>query len=225
MNRPTGYTKAIDTLILRFKEKHDPQNALHKDLQTRLIDLAAQLHAMEFVRQNPRGGDHALNVGKAAARLKALTETAAEAVSKKATAAEGSFESALREHSKLTSGPFAVEIRKRVHDLKPGEKVKIIQTMIENKDGASLSAILDAPSILTGLSSEDLGRLREQYFQAACPDIFNERDRFRDLIEHVQTAIKTSISAALEYSDPVKLRALELREAEAAKAQATLREA
>lgn len=225
----SGYTKSLDLLVQRFRERHDPQNPLHKDFQIRLNDLTSQMYALEVIRQNrearPLGDTYQAHVGRAAGRLKQLAEDASNAITAKSTAAEGSFEVALRKESGLVNGPFAAEVRQIIHGLKPGEKVKIIQSMIEGKDGASLSAILDAPSILTGLSSEDLGKFREQYFNATCPDLVRARDTFRDLTEHVITAVKTSISAASEYSDQRKLRELELREAEAAKAQAALREA
>ncbi|HBG47232.1 MAG TPA: hypothetical protein DDW94_09630 [Deltaproteobacteria bacterium] len=216
------YTKALDTLKVRFQEKHDKQNRDHKALQTTLNDLADALKAVEFIRANPQGGDHALNVGRAAARLQVLAEAAEAAITTKATSAGASFESSLREHSGLVNGPYAVEIRQRLQGMAPGEKVKVVQAMIESRDGSSLAAIIDAPSMLTGLSSEDIGKFREQYFQTAAPDIVKARDTYRDLNEHVQAAVKTSLTAASEYSDPVKLRALELHEAEAAKAKAAL---
>lgn len=220
MKRPeTGYTKSMDLLVQRFKERHDAQNALHRDLQIRLNDLTGQLHALETIRQTALDP---LNVGRAAGRLRLIAEEAQKAITSKAQEAAASFESALREHSRLTPGPFGAEIRARLHAMKPGERVKAIQAMIESKDGSSLAGIVDAPSMLTGLSAEDLGKFRDQFYRVAVPELVQARDTFRDLAEHLQTAIKTAMSAASEYSDPRKLRELEEREAEAAKAQEAL---
>ena len=183
------------------------------------------MQAVETIRQNraltPEG--HALEVGRAAARLRVLAEAAAEAITTKATEADSSFETALREHSGLVNGPFAVEIRQRIQGMTPGERIKTIQALIEGRDGVSLSAIFDAPSMLTNLSADDIGKCREQFFQVAAPDIVKARDTYKDLTEHAHAAVKTSLTAASEYSDPGKLRALELREAETAKAQAALK--
>lgn len=229
MKKPisSGYTKSLDLLTQRFKERHDSQNHQHKDLQSKLNDLTGQLYALETIRQtrDPLASPdaHALNVGRAAERLRHLAETAAETISAKAYEAESSFEAALREHGKLQPGPFGAEIRQRVHSLAPGERVKAIQALIESKDGVSLEAIFSAPSILIGLNSEDIGKFREQYYQAACPELVKARDTYRDLTEHINTAVKTSISAASEYSDPRKLMELEEREAAMSKAQDTLK--
>lgn len=228
MKKPeTGYTKSMDLLVQRFKERHDSQNTLHKDLQARLNDLTGQLNALEVIRQNrdPLASPdaHALKVGQAASRLRFLAEEAEKVITSKAKEAEGSFEAALRENSGLKPGPYAPEIRQRLHDLKPGEKVKAIQSLIEGKDGSSLSAIFDAPTMLSGLSATDISTYKEQYYKVAVPEIVKARDTYRDLTEHVQTAIKTSLSAASEYSDSRKLRELEEREVASARAQDQLK--
>ena len=219
----TTNTTAIDALCQRFKEKHDPQNKGHKDLQVKLNDLAAQLQAVEFTRKNPQGSDHGLTVQRAAARLKLLAEEGAKAITAKSKEAEISFERSLREHSGLTNGPYAVEIRQRLNEMKPGERVKVVQAMITAKDGSSLAAIFDAPPFLTGLAPKDTSKFREQFFQSTAPDIVKARDVYRELSEHVNAAIRTALNVASELSDPRKLRELELREAEASRAESALK--
>ncbi|MDP2688723.1 MAG: hypothetical protein Q8P48_01295, partial [Deltaproteobacteria bacterium] len=58
--------------------------------------------------------------------------------------------------------------------------------------------------------------------QVAAPDIVKSRDIFKDLAEHTTAAILTAQKVAAEYSDPLKLRALELADAEALKARSAL---
>lgn len=221
----SNYVTALDALAQRFKEKHDPQNNAHKDLQVRLNDLAGQLRAVEFIRKNPpQSGDHGLDVQRAAARLKFLADEAAKAFTTKAKEAEISFERSLREYSGLTNGPFSVEIRARLHGMKPGDRVKAVQGMITNTDGAGLAAILDSPPLLTGLSPEDIPKFREQFYQKTVPDIIKARDTYRELSEHALAATRTTLNAVAEYSDPQRLRELEIKEAAAITHTAKLKE-
>ncbi len=219
--------ESLNTLVRRFNERHDPKNTSHKDLQVRLNDLCGQVRALEILRLNrdPLASldAHDLTVGRAAARLRQLGEVAAKAIEVKEQETAASFTAAFREHGKLQPGPYGREIRARLYDMKPTDKVRTIQALIEAKDGASLSALFDAPPMLTGLSAEDIGKFREQFYLTACPDIVKSRDIFRDLTEHVQTAVKISLIAATEYSDPRKLRELEEREAALIKAGGELK--
>lgn len=222
----SNYILAIDSLVQRFKEKHDPQNDAHKELKVRVNDLVEQLRAVEFIRKNPpQSGDHGLDVQRAAARLKFLADEAAKAFTMKAKEYELSFERSLREHSGLANGPYAVEIRERLYGMKPAERVKAVQGMITNKDGSALAAIFDAPPLLTGLSPEDIPKFREQFFQSTVPDIVKARDVYRELSEHAHAAIRTALKAATDYSDPRRLRELELKEAAAETHAAKLKEA
>lgn len=124
--------------------------------------------------------------------------------------------------SGLKPGAYGQEIRSRFHAMSPGDKVKALQSLIEGKDGASLDAILNAPPVLTGLNPAELTNYREQFFQAACPELVQARDVYRDLKSHIDAAIETVDAATNEYSDPIKLRDLEEREAASVAATAQL---
>lgn len=228
MKKPisSGFTKAMDTLAARFDAKYDRQNPQHKTLAEPLKALSNQLHALETIKQNrdPLGSHnaHILEVGKAANRLRYLAEENGKFITNEAKKAEASFEAALKEHGRLQPGPFAPEIRLRIYGLKPADRVRTIQDLIEGRDGVSLSAILEAPRVLTGLSADDIGKFREQYFQAACPDLIKARDTYRDLASHAQAVIATSLKAASEHGAPDRLRELEAMDAASAKAKEAL---
>lgn len=206
------FSNTMHQLSKRFTERADGKNALHKDLAGRLKDLANQLEAVETLR-----------TPQAAARLRYLAEAAEGVLRSKSTEASASFDAALREHSGLKAGAYGPEIRANIKALSPGERVKAIQALIEVQDGSSLSAIFDAPPMLSGMSTDDLGKFREQYYQVAAPDLVKAREVFSDLAECVNAAVKTSLTAALEYGDPVKLQELEAREAATARAQDALK--
>lgn len=203
------YISTMNQLTRRFVEKHDSQNKLHKDLQARLNDLAGQLQSVEVLRQT----SDALTVGRGMNRLNTLTDAAESWLSKNKVDTEKSFEAAMREKAGLTPGPYGQEIRSRLHAMNPGDRVKAVHDLIQAHDGQTLAAILDAPSMLTGLTQEDLGKYREQFYQIAVPDLVKARDTFRDLSEHVQAAVDTCRKISLEHNDPAKLRELEEREA------------
>lgn len=214
----TRFTETMGTLSKRFTAKMDGANALHKDLAGRFSELAKQLNALEALRET----SDLLTTARAANRLKFLAEEHGKVIVSKSKEAALAFESALQEHGGLKPGPFAPEIRQRLHAMKPGERITAIQAMVTARDGQSLAAVLDAPGILTGLSPDELSKTREQYYQTACPDLVKARDVHRDLVEHIDAAIKTSLTAATVYGDPRKLRELEEREAVSAKAREAL---
>lgn len=220
------YVRGLETLVQRFKEKHDPQNALHKGLQSVINDLASNVTALETVRQNPdprmpKDG-HILNVSRIAAKLQGTTEGMREHIEKQAKEVEAGLAAEMASRSGLKPGAYGAEIRNRFYAMSPGDKVKTLQNLIEGKDGGSLDALLNSPPVLTGLLPQDITSYREQYFQSACPELVRARDIYRDLKSHVDAAIATVESATIEYSDPLKLRDLEEREAASVAATAQL---
>lgn len=220
------YQRGLETLVQRFKEKHDSQNALHKGLQSTLNDLASNMTALETVRQNPDSrlpkDAHALTVSRLAGKLNTMTEEMRTAITLKAAETERGLAAEMASRSGLKPGAYGAEIRSRFYAMSPGDKAKTIQGLIEGKDGASLDAILNSPPVLTGLLPQDIISYREQYFLAACPEFVKARDVYRDLKSHVDAALQAVEAATNEYSDPLKLRDLEAREAASGAAQTKL---
>ena len=220
------FTRGMGTLYQRFTERRDSQNELHKGLQAVMNDLASNLIALETVRQNPDPrmptDGHNLNVSGMASKLQAMTEEMRTAVISKAEEIEKGLAAEMSSRSGLKSGPYAMEIRSRFFTMTPGDRVKTIQSLIDARDGASLDAILNSPPLLTGLLPQDINKYRTQYFQTAVPELVKARDVYKDLADHVQSAIDTVVSATSEYSDPRKLKGLEDREGASVAAQAHL---
>ncbi|OGP64677.1 MAG: hypothetical protein A3K22_04970 [Deltaproteobacteria bacterium RBG_16_42_7] len=222
----TKYQRSVKTLVERFREKQDTQNELHKGLQSVLNDLSSNMAALETIRQNPdprmpKEG-HILNVSKMAGKLQAMTEEMRKAVIQKAGEVEKGLAAEMSSRSGLKPGPYAIELRQRFFSMSAGDRVKTIQNLIDSRDGASLDAILNAPPVLTGLLPQDITSYREQYFQTACPELYQARETYRDLKSHIDAAIDTVQAATTAYSDPLKLRDLEASEAASAGAQAQL---
>lgn len=220
------YQRGMETLVLRFKEKHDSQNALHKSLQSTLNDLCSNMAALETVRLNPDSrlpkDAHTLNVSRLASKLQGTTKGMREYISKQAGETERGMAAEMASRSGLKPGAYAPEVRSRFHSMTPGDRIKTIQGLIESKDGASLDALLNSPPVLTGILPQDITNYREQYFTAVCPELVKARDVYRDLKSHIDAAIATVETATIEYTDPQKLRDLELREASSVAAQAQL---
>lgn len=228
MKKPivSKYQRGLETLVQRVKEKHDPQNTLHKGLQSVINDLASNMHALEVVRQTvdprmPKEG-HILNVSRVAAKLQTTTEGMRDHISKQAEEVERGLAAEMSSRSGLKPGAYGLEIRSRFHGMSPGDKVKTVQGLIEGKDGASLDAILNAPPVLTGLLPQDIVTYREQFYTSVCPELVQARDTYRDLKSHIDAAIETVEAATTEYSDPLKLRDLEERESASVAAAAQL---
>jgi len=199
MNMKNAKQQSIDTLIGRFNSRHDTTNTLHKSLQAKLNDIATQLNAVEVIRLS---NADAATKGRAVEKLKNFSIATENWLKKTIADTNISLDNAARLQAGMVAGPYGAEIRQRLHEMKPGDKIKAVMSLIQARDGASLSAVLDSPALLTGLSTDEIGKFKAQYYEVACPDIVQAANTFKELADTVDAGVRTALSAAREYSNP-----------------------
>lgn len=202
-----NYTATMDELTKRFTSKA-PKGT--EALGVHLKNLTSQLAALDHLQ-----GDDKL---RGVQRLNVLVEAAERDLGKVTTERGKSFDAELRRAAGFEPGPFGPELRARFASMAPGDRVKALNELVKAGDGPSLHAVLDSPSVLTGLDPDTQGKFREMFFQREAPDLYKARENFSAAVEAVHTAIRTAQRAHLELSDPRKLQ--ELEEAEAARKEA-----
>ncbi len=208
-------SNSLRHLVERMAECTERDNTAHKRLNEAVRFVVSQVEAVESLS----GADDPLMVERAVARLRTLTEAATEKVEKAGRDAEKSFDAALREKVGLTPGPFGPEIRARLYDMKPADRMATIQGLIEAKDGSSLHAVLSAPAVLTGLSGEEAAKFRRQFYEVAAPELVKARSAYEELHDHAEAIVKAASRASLEYGSPRRLAKLEAADAAIKEAQ------
>jgi len=112
---------------------------------------------------------NAMDVTAAADRLRSAIASAkknCDSIIEKYRADEASAQT---QAARLIPNEFAAETRSVFRSLSADEKNRLLGDLIAAQDGPTLAALLDAPPMLSGLSSEQSAQYRQSYLDAVAP--------------------------------------------------------
>ncbi len=118
---------------------------------------------------------------------------------------------------KLKSDAFAEEIRTTFRGLDSKGRAQCINQLVEENGGPALAAILEGPSLLTGIPDEQKARYEQAILARHASAELNEREQLAGVFEAVGAATRAAGGLVKEFTDPNKLAEIE-RGAEAANA-------
>lgn len=126
----------------------------------------------------------------------------------------------------LTQNQWASSVVDAVAKAKEGDRVGILNRIVESGDGPSFAALEAAPEFLHGLDRKRLNEFRELLEQKHAPEIAKARQRFKEHSDAVFVAAKQAEAMAEKAMDTPNFRAaiegdLELQAAELRLAAAT----
>ena len=160
---------------------------------------------------------------RAASKLSDVLPTVQARLETLKTETVAGFDRAFTEHSGLTTGTTAAEIRAHLKALRdPGERSVFVQELVKNNDDAGLGAVIFAQPFLSGLDATTHSRLKSQIEEARLPELKQNREVFNELAGNLEVAIHEAGKAARELGNPGKLAGIEERATKAREAEERL---
>lgn len=166
--------------------------------------------------------DH--RVAQASAKL---AKRADEAMAKMNEIAQRGFTDLSNRIDKLSGlkpGAYDQEIRSIFRSKSEGDKVRALNAALDAGDAELLSAILLAPTVVSGVSKEMSSHFRNAHEQRTAPAEFEERAQLSEGIQDTLAIIDTTRKAASEFLNPDSMRLAEEQAAKAAAAVAAFSE-
>jgi hypothetical protein len=135
----------------------------------------------------------------------------------------------IEQRSRLKTGlkadEFASEVRATVRALGIEAKLALLGDLARNKRGSELAAVVDAPTILTGITDDLATRFRELIETSHAPEEYQERIKLLEAFGEAFDMTALCADAASNFADPGKLATIERGEEAAAAAIAAFNEA
>lgn len=209
------YVNAVRELNERLNRQLSSHTNGHastfKSEHTRLMRA---LEGLDSIRSNPDvtapEAAHALKVSKAAARLKEEAQKAKSRAYDAYMNYSTQLSGEIIERAGIKENKYASEIRAAFMQLDNSKRMKFISEVIEKRDGASFAAIIDAPEILTGLSSDMRQQFTESYYSKVAPELLQQQNELKeamDLMDATFRAVGADVDNAL---NPSKVREIQL---------------
>lgn len=224
-HHPAYTVAAINTYAGRIRGRLPAEGHSHaRQLETEVTKLANSATALGrvFDTQSPTetADAHEKKIAAAAKvfggqvsatrdRIHAILKTGLEDIDGRARKTTG-----------LKADRFEEEIRATFRSLDQDQKHSLLGELAENGKGAELAAIIDAPTVVTGITKEDVTRYREALETKHAPAEYRERNALTEAFIEAFDATTQGADLAGSLGDPARLALIERGEAAAAEALA-----
>lgn len=198
-----------------------PQHPSTESIRSEAAKLRERAVALDAVHssRNPlvTPAAHALNVAKLGRTLDKETTAALNRTIADVSSRREGIDRRIADKVNLRPDAFASEIRIAFRALPAAERLPLVSRMIEEKRGPELAAILDAPTLLTGLTAEQSSAFRLQMMSTHAAAELAEMEQLEEALEALFVAADASGAFVRDLTNPGKLQAIE-RDAAAAEA-------
>ncbi|MDI1276710.1 hypothetical protein [Methylobacter sp.] len=89
----------------------------------------------------------------------------------------------------LKQNEYAAELRAVFREIKPADRPLFMQNLIESRDSASVAALTESPSSLTGLSSDLQNQYRQSYLDRFTTNNTSELDNLQEVSSTILDAV------------------------------------
>lgn len=184
--------------------------------------LYKALTALEAIRttRNPTETEaaHYRRVAQSAQKLKAEVDAINDRIQAASRSGFEGVEQAIAQRVGLEQDSYGPEIRARFLQMSDTDRSKFLNSAIEGGDAKIVSAIIDAPPQLTGMTPALCSRYREVYIQRHAPQEIAIRDEILDALESGLTGVAVAKQAAASLCDEKKLAQIAQQEQQAMQA-------
>ena len=213
-HHPAYTVAAINTYAGRIRGRLPAEGHSHaRQLETEVTKLANSATALGrvFDTQSPTEAAKVFGgqVSATRDRIHAILKTGLEDIDGRARKTTG-----------LKADRFEEEIRATFRSLDQDQKHSLLGELAENGKGAELAAIIDAPTVVTGITKEDVTRYREALETKHAPAEYRERNALTEAFIEAFDATTQGADLAGSLGDPARLALIERGEAAAAEALA-----
>jgi hypothetical protein len=203
-----------------------PQCVKIQNQHRRLAEALQGLHSLATT-PNPMDstGAHLMKVQKASQRLRDEVAKVKDESRELVASRKKDLEDSLKVVAGIKPNEYAPEIRSRFANLSQSEKLDVLQSIIDSKDGASFAAIVGAPPFLTGLDPALRDRLTDNFYEKVAPDFFVARNAMNEIDGLMDSTLRLVDRAAGGYTDPALTAKIEKDAIEANQAAETFAKA
>jgi hypothetical protein len=212
---------ALDSIIERIPSGNYASKEIRSEV-SRIRNAIASLAAMNG-SPNPleTSAAHTRKICAAAEKLSNQIEASRSKIQSFASSGMDGLHNAMVEKAGLRQNLYAAEVRTAFRGLDGTERIQFLNDLLETGDGASLAAVLDAPSTLTGISKDVREKYREVATQRAAPSEYAAFTEILETLDSGLTASSCAADAASAFADPARLAQIEADEAAATAASAS----
>jgi len=218
-----AYAKQMNTMLDRFGrgETHKPsswQRNMAVSL-SRMLDSTSALRNVSSSR-DPYATDamHEKRILEASGRVTKHLDATVDQINAIARDALNSVEERISAKAPLAPSKFDGEIRAIFRDMKPAARHKAIEAAIEQMDSETLSALLTAPAVVTGISKDETSRYINEYRQKVAPDEFAEQIEVFRRIDEALLLVEVARKDADESANPLRVAAADKEQQRASEA-------
>lgn len=191
-----------DSLQGRMK----PGSAPHSTFVT-AQRLAASVDSLEELARNRSPSEtpeaHTLRVVNAAKKLRDQIEAVSRTLNENTVSTYRNLATKIAEVTKLDiETPHAAEIRAYFRGLKSGEKIEAMERAVKERDSATLAALINGPSYLSGVDKEMRDRFVDMFQEEVAPDLVQELRAFEEADTAAQEVLRITRGAVDEALDP-----------------------
>lgn len=217
MARRNPMVSAIAALADRLAAMGDHQAV--RQMRSEVESVRRQAEGLDSVNIKRRPVDtpaaHTMRVAKRARAFDKQVTASVQRASQAYRAAIRDVEGRITERVNLKPDAFASEIRTAFRALDDEARHELILTLIEENRGPELAAIVDAPSVLTGISDDRKRRYKEAAIQKHAAEELAEQELVNNAFNEMCAASRAATRLVRDFTDPGKLAAIEREDAEA----------
>ena len=215
---PRGLAEMVSHL--RTQMPDDALHAHHRAIVARLSQLADAVAGLDRIAASADPAQtkaaHALRVRTAAKSVEAKAASIGEMIAGSVRSATIDLDAAIDSTAGLKADSFAPEIRAAVRAMPQKERDSTLLRAVESGEASVVSALTDAPAVVTGFSGDLSGRMRDAYRKKHAPTQYEALTRLHDLFSSSSVVISHARKAASQVTDERYLSQI-LRDQEAAK--------
>lgn len=183
--------------------------------------LAEAVEAMERLAESPNPTEttarHASRVAEAGKKVQQRVAVVWDHINELGQDGTVSIQQRITETANLRPNEFAQEIRASVREMKPEGRRDVLHHAVKNGDAATVAALVNAPSVVTGLDAQYADRMKQAYIEQHAPKETAALTALSDTMSTAFSAASAAKQSAREATDPQYIAKIQ-REAEAAEA-------
>ena len=215
----------MSTITGRMKNNINGRNFTHSQAVISELDaLARAAEALDTVYKTrdpyQTQAYHDRNVSVASNRLAKRVDAATEKVGNIIQSGIRDIEARIAAKTKLKPGVHDQEIRQIFRSKTSTQQIEMLRNCIENGDSETLSALLIAPTSITGLAAEMVSRFKEAFEMKQAPEEFEERSALMEDFSTSYSVMQVARQFSTELLDPKAVQAAEIAKEKAVEANA-----
>lgn len=206
--RSAKISPALKTMRDRLFEQlpKDDRHVQARAMAAHIGRLADAVAAMEKLAESPNPTEtearHQQRVADAGKKVQERAAAAWDHLNELLHDGTTAIDQKINEKANLRMNGYAEEIRASVRAMPAAERNRVLVNALDAGDAATVAALTDAPSIVTGIDADYAGRIRQSYVEKHAPDEHAAMSALHETASTAFTAASEAKAAANAATDP-----------------------